>query len=168
MAAKKKPKKKQTKAKRTSPRKLKAKPVRKPAKKKLATKRKAPNKKSAKKAAPKKSVAKPKPSTKKAVRPKQVNPSRKRVQATSRSVKTEPFLQEAQTRRSSVQAGDLQGLSNAEGAASESVDELLEEGNAFEADVVSGVEDADNSDEKEVHTHEVPEDDVPGEYLDEE
>jgi hypothetical protein len=28
------------------------------------------------------------------------------------------------------------------------------------------VEDAGDADEKEVHTHEVPEDDVPGEYLD--
>jgi hypothetical protein len=55
-----------------------------------------------------------------------------------------------------------------ESADSESVDELLEEGNAFEAEVVSGVEDAGDSDEKEVHTHEVSEDDVPEEYLDEE
>ena len=62
----------------------------------------------------------------------------------------------------------MQRLSNIEGADSESVDELLEEGNSFEADAVQGVEDADNSDEQEVHTHEVPEDDVPGEYLDEE
>jgi hypothetical protein len=62
----------------------------------------------------------------------------------------------------------LQGLSNREAADSESVDELLEEGNAFEADAVSGVEAADNADEQEVHTHEVPEDDVPSEYLDEE
>jgi hypothetical protein len=46
------------------------------------------------------------------------------------------------------------------------VDELLEEGNAFEADVVKGVEDADDADEGEVHTHEVPQDDVPGEHLD--
>jgi hypothetical protein len=60
----------------------------------------------------------------------------------------------------------LQGLSDVEGADSESVDELIEEGNAFEADVVAGVEDAGDADEKEVHTHEVPEDDVPGEYLD--
>jgi len=59
-------------------------------------------------------------------------------------------------------------LSRLEGADSESVDELIEEGNAFEADVVSGVERADDNDEQEVHTHEVPEDDVPGEYLDEE
>ena len=65
------------------------------------------------------------------------------------------------------QSGDLQGLSRREGADSESVDELLEEGNAFEADVVAGVESADDADEKEVRTHEVPEDDVPGEYLDE-
>jgi len=62
----------------------------------------------------------------------------------------------------------LQGLSNREAADSESVDELLEEGNAFEADAVSGVESADAADEQEVHTHEVPEDDVPAEYLDEE
>jgi hypothetical protein len=64
-------------------------------------------------------------------------------------------------------SGDLQGLSNVEDADSESVDELLEEGNAFEAGVVSGVEDADDHDGQEVRTREVPEDDVPGEYLDE-
>ncbi len=52
-------------------------------------------------------------------------------------------------------------------AGSESVEELLEEGNAFEAEVVKGVEDADRADENEVITHEVLEDDVPGEYLDE-
>jgi hypothetical protein len=58
-------------------------------------------------------------------------------------------------------------LSRRESADSESVDELVEEGNAFEADAVSGVEAADDADESEVHTHEVPEDDVPEEYLDE-
>ena len=70
--------------------------------------------------------------------------------------------------QSGEESGDLQGLSNVEAADSESVDELLEEGNAFEADVVAGVQSADDADEQEVHTHEVPEDDVPGEYLDEE
>ena len=59
----------------------------------------------------------------------------------------------------------MQGLRDVEGADSESVHELLEEGNAFEADAVSGVEQADENQEREVHTHEVPEDDVPGEYL---
>lgn len=68
--------------------------------------------------------------------------------------------------RSAGQSGDLQGLSRVESADSESVDELLEEGNAFEAEVVSGVEEAGDSDEREVHTHEVSEDDVPEEYLD--
>ena len=68
--------------------------------------------------------------------------------------------------RTGGQSGDLQGLSNVEGAAAESVDELLEEGNSFEAGVVAGVERAGNADEEEVRTREVPEDDVPAEYLD--
>jgi len=66
--------------------------------------------------------------------------------------------------RSGGQSGDLQGLSDFEGADSESVEELLEEGNAFEAGIVMGVEDAD--DLEPLRTHQVPEDDVPGEYLD--
>lgn len=61
---------------------------------------------------------------------------------------------------------DFEGLSRAEDADSESVDELVEEGNTFEAGAVAGVEDADSHDEREVHTREVPEDDVPEEYLD--
>jgi hypothetical protein len=65
-----------------------------------------------------------------------------------------------------LQTGDLEGLSRTEQADSESVDELVEEGNAFEAGAVAGVEEADNEDTREVHTHEVPEDDVPEEYLD--
>jgi hypothetical protein len=69
--------------------------------------------------------------------------------------------------RSGGQSGDVQGLSGMEGAASESVEELLEEGNAYEAEAVKGVEDAEGSDESEVKTHEVPEDDVPEEYRDE-
>jgi hypothetical protein len=77
------------------------------------------------------------------------------------------FPRETSGERSGEQSGDLQGLSDVESADSESVDELIEEGNAFEAGVVSGVEDAGDRDEKAVHTREVPEDDVPGEYLDE-
>jgi hypothetical protein len=64
------------------------------------------------------------------------------------------------------QSGNLEGLSRAEQADSESVDELVEEGNAFEAGAVAGVEEADDQDTREVHTHEVAEDDVPDEYLD--
>src|ERR1700739_2423759 len=62
---------------------------------------------------------------------------------------------------SARKSGDLQGLSRAEQANSESVDELVEEGNIFEAGAVAGVEEADDQDRREVHTHEVPEDDVP-------
>jgi hypothetical protein len=49
---------------------------------------------------------------------------------------------------------------------SESAEELLEEGQAFEAGIISGVEDAPDADKSEVTTHEVPQDDVPGEYDD--
>jgi ABC-type thiamine transport system substrate-binding protein len=53
-------------------------------------------------------------------------------------------------------------------ANSESVEELAEEGQSFEADVVVGVEEAEDAEESEVVTHEVPEDDVPSEYDDNE
>jgi len=66
--------------------------------------------------------------------------------------------------RSAGQSGDTQGLSNAEEADSESVEELVEEGQSFEAGVVGGVEDADAG-QGEVRTKQVREDDVPLEYL---
>jgi hypothetical protein len=62
------------------------------------------------------------------------------------------------------QSGDVQGLSGVEDVDSESVEELTEEGNSFEAEVVSGVENAPEPDQAEVRTKEVPEDDVPSEY----
>src|SRR5713101_5357482 len=67
---------------------------------------------------------------------------------------------------SAGQSGDTQGLSDIEEADSESVEELVEEGQSFEAQVIKGVEDAPDPDVAEVHTKEVPEDDVPDEYLD--
>ncbi len=70
--------------------------------------------------------------------------------------------------RSGLQSGDLQGLREVESVDSESVGELVEEGNAFEAGIVAGVEEAGDHAEEEVHTHEVTEDDVPEEYLDQE
>ena len=82
---------------------------------------------------------------------------KRQVQRGNQSVDTVAFAPEGQGARSGGQSGDLQGLSNVEGADSESVDELLEEGNAFEADVVMGVEDAEDADGGEViRTHEVP------------
>jgi len=64
------------------------------------------------------------------------------------------------------QSGDTQGLSDVAEAGSESVEELVEEGQSFEAEVISGVENSADPDVAEVHTKQVPEDDVPSEYLD--
>jgi hypothetical protein len=62
------------------------------------------------------------------------------------------------------QSGDNQGLSRREVADSESVEELTEEGQEYEAEVISGVENAPDPDQGEVTTKQVPEDDVPSEY----
>jgi hypothetical protein len=64
------------------------------------------------------------------------------------------------------QAGDIQGISNRGAIDSETVTELLEEGQTFEAEAVSGVENAADPDVSEVVTHQFPEDDVPEEYQD--
>ena len=66
---------------------------------------------------------------------------------------------------SAGQSGDTQGLSEVAEAGSESVAELAEEGQSFEAEVIGGVEDAPDPDVAEVHTKQVSEDDVPSEYL---
>jgi len=93
------------------------------------------------------------------------NKRKKKVRGTAALVEIVGFEPRGLGSRTGGQAGDLQGLSGAQRAASESVEELLEEGNAFEAEFVKGVEDADDADEVEVESHEVPEDDVPEEYL---
>ncbi len=165
MATRKKTKKKQTKSKRTAGKKVA--PMKKAVKRKLAEKRVTPKKKLAKKkAAPKKAEVKTKVSGKKTTGGKTAGAIKKQVQGKNQSVDTEAFALERLGARSGEQSGDLEGLSNVQGADSESVDELLEQGNAFEADVVKGVEDAGDDDEGEVRTHEVPQDDVPGKYLD--
>jgi hypothetical protein len=66
---------------------------------------------------------------------------------------------------SAGQSGDIQGLSDVAEAGSESVEELLEEGQSFEAEAIGGVQDAPDPDVAEVHTRQFPEDDVPPEYL---
>jgi hypothetical protein len=167
MATKRKTKRKQPKAKRTGGKKVT--PVKKKAKKQLA--KKAKNKKAKKKTAQKRAAVKTKITpTERIDRKKPAAPKKKvrKVRRKSQSVDTAAFPPEGPLSRSSGQSGDLQGLSDVEGADSESVKELLEEGNAFEADAVMGVELAGETEGGEVHTHEVPEDDVPGEYLDEE
>ena len=160
MATKKKTKKKQTKSKRTAGKKMAS--TKKAFRKKPAKKRTTPRKN----AAPKKGELKTKVGGKKTTGGKTAGALKEQVQGKHQSVETVAFGLEGLGARPGEQSGDLQGLSNVQGADSESVDELLEEGNAFEADVVKGVEDAEDADEGEVRTHEVPQDDVPGEYLD--
>jgi uncharacterized protein YbjQ (UPF0145 family) len=144
----------------------KRKPMNKTVKKKLAKKKGTPKKKLAKKPALKKAAVKTtKALGKKTTGAKTPVALRTRVWGKSQSVDTEAFALEG-LRATGGQSGDLQGLSNIEAADSESVTELIEEGKAFEADAVTGVEHAGDTDEKEVRTHEVPQDDVPGEYLD--
>ena len=84
----------------------------------------------------------------------------------SQSVPTVPLKRRARAAASGAGGGDFGGVSVVEGANSESADELLEEGQAFEAGIVSGVENAPDPDQGEVRTHEVPQDDVPEEYDD--
>ena len=140
---------------------------RKTTKKPMKPKRTARKRTTAKRAEPRpKKLAKRKPAPKRAE--KKTAAASKQPGKKSQRVAERAFSFEPRRSRADEQSGDLQGLSRLEAADSESVDELIEEGNAFEADVVAGVESADDADEKEVRTHEVPEDDVPGEYLDKE
>ena len=129
--------------------------------KKALSRKAAPKRKAAKKPAPaKKRATVRKPS------PKKKTPLKKaKSRGKSEGGDTVVIEPKGLGARSGGQSGDLQGLSNSAGADSESVDELLEEGNAFEAEIVKGVEDVRDADEGEVRTREVPEDDVPDEYL---
>lgn len=65
------------------------------------------------------------------------------------------------------QSGDTQGLSNTAESDSQSVEELAEEGQFFEADLIGGIENVPDPDVAEVHTRQLPDDDVPSEYLEE-
>jgi hypothetical protein len=57
---------------------------------------------------------------------------------------------------SAGQSGDTQGLPEVSEAATESVEELAEDEQAFEAEVVEGVEDAGDHPERPVRSHEDP------------
>lgn len=121
-----------------------------------------------KKSTRKKGKVETKAGGKKPTNGKTAGPLKKRIREESHSLDMVTVALEDLEIISGEQSGDLQGLSNVECASSENVDELLEEGNAFEAEVVMGVEDAEDADEVEVRTHEVPQDHVPAEYLDKE
>jgi hypothetical protein len=130
-------------------------------------KRKTPPKK--KTAAKKKPTAKKKPAPKKKSAAKKKPIVRKKTAGRGQGELTNPvglWDRRGLGSASGGQSGDTQGLSEKEDVDSESVEELAEEGQDFEAEVVSGVENAKDPDQGEVTTTEVPEDDVPPEYTD--
>ncbi len=93
-----------------------------------------------------------------------IRPRERAVAAVSQSVETVPMKPRALRARAGAGGGDFGGVSTVESVDSESANELLEEGQTFEAGIVSGVEDAPDADQGEVKTREVPQDDVPEEY----
>ncbi|MGA3089251.1 MAG: hypothetical protein ABSD75_11610 [Terriglobales bacterium] len=123
-------------------------------------------KRASKKNGKKKPTAKKKDGTRFSKATGSAGPLRRRKTRANDTRRNAAFQGASGRSRSGLQSGDLQGLRDIESADSESVSELLEEGNAFEADVIAGVENVEDGEEQEVHTHEVPEDDVPEEYLD--
>jgi hypothetical protein len=116
------------------------------------------------KGAKKKATSKRRPVKKTARR--RATSKRRRPRGANQELAVVAFEPEGLRARSGGQSGDLQGLSGVETAGGESVDELIEEGNAFEAEAVQGVQDAADPDEHEVAARETSEDDVPDEYLD--
>jgi hypothetical protein len=120
-----------------------------------------------KRSTPKAKLAtKSKPLAKSKLAPKRTPPTlQASVSRGNQDVETVRLKPKSRVARAGTGAGDLQGISIVEDVDSESADELLEEGQAFEAGIVSGVERAGNE-ESEVVTHEVLEDDVPKEYDD--
>jgi hypothetical protein len=139
--------------------------TRKKSAKKTTPKRKmAPKRAPSKRTTPKRKPRRIKAASKRSLaRKTKFSAKRRKLTSTGLVVETVPL---PSGERRGGQAGDLQGLSNRPTADSESVEELLEEGNASEAEAIQGVENALDADEGELETHEVPEDDVPQEYLD--
>ena len=127
-----------------------------PAKRKVVA-RKKPARKPAKRSAKKKTAA-----TKKA------SATRSTPRARQEATNPVPVLSRRGLGAASAgQSGDTQGLSRRDYLDSESVEELLEEGQYMEAEAVSGVEGARDPDQGEVRTRQFPEEDVPEEYKNE-
>jgi hypothetical protein len=144
-------------------------PAKAAAKKRPVAKKPVAKEASAKKASAKKLVAKPAAKTKSAAtKPSQKNSAAKKATRGPREIinPVSPSGQRGLGAASGGQSGDTQGLSRKDYDDSESVEELLEEGQYMEAEAVSGVENAKDADQGEVRTTQVPEDDVPEEYKD--
>src|SRR5258707_5802677 len=111
------------------------------------------------KTAKKKAVARKKPAAKKKSAAKKTARSRQEI--------TNPITPSGSRglgAASGGQSGDTQGLSRRSYDDSESVEELMEEGQYMEAEAVSGVENAPDADQGEVRTRQITENDVPEGY----
>src|SRR6266700_8201044 len=115
-----------------------------PMKKAIRNKKSSKKKLSLRKAAPKKRALKTKARGKRSTSGETAASFREEVLKKSQGLVASAQEGQGKGRPFGGLSGDLQGLSNIENADSESVAELLEEGNAFEADVIKGVEDAPN------------------------
>lgn len=91
--------------------------------------------------------------------------SSQKVRGKAAGVELVSYEQHGLGARSGGQSGDTQGLAGGPRVDSESVEELLEEGQSYEAEVINGVENAPDPDQDEVRTREVKADDVPEEYI---
>lgn len=134
----------------------------------MASKKKATQKAKKKTAPkPKKQAKRVKPSRKLALKtPSKKKAAKKRPRGKSNSAELVGYQRKGLGSFTGGQSGDIQGISGRSGVDSESVTELLEEGQTFEAEAVSGVENAADPDVSEVVTRQFPEDDVPEEYQD--
>src|SRR5260370_7725154 len=151
MATKKRTKKKHTKLKRTTAKK--ARPVKKTARKGMPKKRAAPKKVAEKKLALKKAAVKTKVLGKNKAGAETTGGARRRTPGRNQNLDADAFRTQGMRSQSAGQSGDLQGLSNVEGADSERVDELIEEGNAFEADLVPALPTPTAPDQNTCHPH---------------
>ena len=141
-------------------------PKKKPARRKVTKSKKATKRPSAKVSArARKAAPKRKATATKAPKKSRIIRGTSAAAGQARSI---PFRPKGPGAQTAGQSGDIEGLRKVARANSESVEELAEEGQSFEADAVAGVEEAEDAEESEVVTHEVPEDDVPTEYDDNE
>jgi histone H1/5 len=138
----------------------------KPAAKKLIKKKPVAKKKTAAKKTVAKKAAAKKPMAKKKAPAKKKSAGRKSASRQSSPIPISISSRRGLGPESGGQSGDTQGLSRRENVDSESVEELMEEGQYMEAEAVSGVENAPDADEGEVRTKQFSEDDVPEEYTD--
>jgi hypothetical protein len=88
---------------------------------------------------------------------------RRRISGTESTLEIAPVQARGRGPRTAGQSGDIQGLRALEESGPESVIELAEEGQDFEAELISGVETVPDADQGEVRSRRFREDNLPPE-----